>query len=126
MTPMNNINDDTHYTQLGGMSSNNLQCIDPLEKSIYYDLIMLLSSPKPVLTGVSCIESSFSMSKMVENMVGKNHHPSLSMGYGGGSSMQTMSPYMQYLKMASGPSQVHAWQMKEYYKANEFQMKNQK
>ncbi|KAI8023786.1 Agamous-like MADS-box protein AGL82 [Camellia lanceoleosa] len=93
MTPMNNINDDTHYTQLGG---------------------------------VSCTESSFSMSRMIENVVGKNHHPSLFMGYGGGLSMQTMSSYMQYLKMASGPSQVHAWQMKEYYKANEFQMKNQK
>ncbi|KAI8006125.1 Agamous-like MADS-box protein AGL82 [Camellia lanceoleosa] len=93
MMPMNNIN-DTHYSQLGGMSSSNLQCIDPLEK-------------------------------MMENEVGKNHHPSPSMAYYGGSSMQTMSPYMQ-TKMASGPSQVHAWQMEEYYKANEFQMKNQK
>ncbi|KAL7261430.1 hypothetical protein ACSBR1_006973 [Camellia fascicularis] len=92
MTPMNNINDDTHYTQLGGMSSNNLQCIDPLEKSIYYDPIMLLPSPEPVLTRVSCTKSSFSMSRMMENVVGKNHHPSLSMGYGDGSSMQTMSP----------------------------------
>ncbi|XP_028069765.1 uncharacterized protein LOC114272295 [Camellia sinensis] len=120
MMPMNNIN-DTHYTQLGGMSSSNLQCIDPLEKLIYYDPIMLLPSPESVLTGVSCTESSFSMSRMMENEVGKNHHP-----YCGGSSMQTMSPYMQYLKMASGPSQVHAWQMEEYYKENEFQMKNQK
>ncbi|CAL5374619.1 unnamed protein product [Camellia sinensis] len=125
MMPMNNIN-DTHYTQLGGMSSSNLQCIDPLEKSIYYDPIMLLPSPESVLTGVSCIESSFSMSRMMENEVRKNHHPSPSMAHYGGSSMQTMSPYMQYLKMASGPSEVHAWQMEEYYKANEFQMKNQK
>ncbi|GMQ09970.1 hypothetical protein CsSME_00053162 [Camellia sinensis var. sinensis] len=125
MMPMNNIN-DTHYTQLGGMSSSNLQCIDPLEKSIYYDPIMLLPSPEPVLTGVSCTESSFSMSRMMENEVGKNHHPSPSMGYYGSSSMQTMLPYMQYLKMASSPSQVHAWQMNEYYKANEFQMKNHK
>ncbi|KAI8019719.1 Agamous-like MADS-box protein AGL82 [Camellia lanceoleosa] len=96
MMPMNI---DNHYTQLGGMSSNNLQCIDPLEKSINYDPIMLLPSPESVLTGVSCTESSFSMSRMMEN---------------------------EYLKMASGPSQVHAWQMKEYYKANEFETKNQK
>ncbi|THG19655.1 hypothetical protein TEA_024668 [Camellia sinensis var. sinensis] len=47
MMPMNNIN-HTHYTQLSGMSSSNLQCIDPLEKSIYYDPIMLLPSPEPV------------------------------------------------------------------------------
>ncbi|GMP35584.1 hypothetical protein CsSME_00007963 [Camellia sinensis var. sinensis] len=125
MMPMNNIN-DTHYTQLGGMSSSNLQCIDPLKTSIYNDPIMLLPSLEPVLTGVSCTESSFSMSRLMENEVGNNHHPSLSMGYCGGPSMQTMLPYMQYLKMASGPSQVHAWQMEEYYKANEFQMKNQK
>ncbi|XP_028077505.1 agamous-like MADS-box protein AGL80 isoform X1 [Camellia sinensis] len=65
MMPMNNIN-DTHYTQLG----------------------------ESVLTRVSCTESSFSMSRMMENEVGKNHHPSPSMAYYGGSSMQTMSPYM--------------------------------
>ncbi|CAL5328199.1 unnamed protein product [Camellia sinensis] len=93
MMPMNNIN-DTHYTQLGGMSSSNLQCIDPLENSIYYDPIMLLPSTESVLTRVSCTKSSFSMSRMMENEVGKNHHPSPSMAYYGGSSMQTMSPYM--------------------------------
>ncbi|THG03599.1 hypothetical protein TEA_006944 [Camellia sinensis var. sinensis] len=117
---------DMEQTTQQNHSNYSCKCIDPLENSIYYDPIMLLPSTESVLTGVSCTESSFSMSRMMENEVGKNHHPSPSMAYYGGSSMQTMSPYMQYLKMASGPSQVHAWQMEEYYKANEFQMKNEK
>ncbi|KAH7858901.1 hypothetical protein Vadar_029199 [Vaccinium darrowii] len=94
MMPMNYGNQyGTTASQLGGASSSKFMCNLPFERPIYgYDP---------------------SMSGMLDNP--------LPLGYCINPKMETMSPYLQYLKMVSDLSLVD----KYYCKGSEFQAKNQ-